>query len=34
MFYKNYEYLLTIAKYQSITKAADELYISQPALSN
>mgnify|MGYP000764798389 FL=1 len=34
MFYKNYEYFLTIAKYQSITKAADELYISQPALSN
>lgn len=30
---KEQEYILAIAKYQNITKAADKLYISQPTLS-
>lgn len=33
MFFKNYEYFLAIAEYKNITKAAEKLYISQPALS-
>jgi len=28
------EYLLAIAKHKNITKAAEELHISQPSLSN
>lgn len=34
MIYKNFEYFLSIVKHRNITKAANELYISQPALSN
>ena len=30
---KEQEYILTIAKYQNITKAAEKLYVSQPTLS-
>lgn len=34
MIYNNYEYFLEIVKHRNISKAANELYISQPALSN
>lgn len=34
MIYNNYEYFLEIVKHLNISKAASELYISQPALSN
>jgi DNA-binding transcriptional LysR family regulator len=34
MIYANYEYFLAIVRNKNITKAANELYISQPALSN
>lgn len=30
---KEFDYILCIAKHQNITKAAQELYISQPTLS-
>ena len=33
MFVKNPEYFLTIAKERSISKAAEQLYLSQPYLS-
>jgi len=34
MIYSNYEYFLEIVKHKNISKAASELFISQPALSN
>ena len=34
MIYSNYEYFLAIVRNQNISKAANELFISQPALSN
>ena len=33
MHFNDYHYIATIAKHQSITRAAEELYISQPYLS-
>ena len=33
MFVKNPEYFLTIAKERSISKAAEQMYLSQPYLS-
>ena len=33
MNYHELEYILCIAKYQNLTKAAQELYISQPTLT-
>lgn len=31
---KKFEYFLTVAKYENITRAAEELYLTQPALSS
>lgn len=33
MDFRDLSYVLAIAKYQNITKAADELYITQPTLT-
>lgn len=33
MDFREYKYVVTIAKWQSVTKAAQELYVSQPTLS-